>query len=498
MNHMDEMGIETVQWVNLPICDRVVSNEISGEYSLPDDQPEIRRLLSVIPTVMPPAKYVGNTQIEWSGTVDYQVMYVGADGGIYSVPLSSEYHTSLPIEASGEIDLGAGVLVFVTPTAETVTTRVSAPRKLSIRCRVRCRVCAYGKMPLEERCRGSAPLQSLRRRMLEGGTMRALCALSEMMTLHEEIGGIGEGVRVISASAVPFVQDVRMSGEGMCVSGEVLLKLMICSEDIRIETLSRKLPFAGNIDLDENIDAQFAVASGTVGELTVSVEDGRILCDLELLLEGRARQNRAVSYTADLYSTAVESECRVTEYMLPVVCKCENTNLSQSERLSASEYKLDEGTQILDVWCGVLWERCENEEGKYVLIGQSRYTLLCQKEGEFSTVDVILPLRYETEASERDAVGFDARADLLWCRARLEGDLLSLDSELSVMAEFFGEASILPVCEVEFGETVPTRPCGMTVYYPAPEETVWDVAKKYRISLDALTKKQGKVAYYLF
>lgn len=498
MNYTDEMGIEIPQWVTLPICDRQVSVESSGEYSLPDYQPEIRRLLSVTPTVLPPAKYVGATQIELNGTVDYQVLYVGADGGLCSLSLSSEYNLGVPFEASSDVDLGVGVSVFVTSVTEAVTTRVSAPRRLNLRCRIRSHVCAYGKMALEERCHGTASPTSIRRRLADSVTMRAVGGASEPILLHEEIMGVGESSRVIAASAVPFVQDVRISGDGASASGELLLKLTVGHEDGRIEGINRKIPFVGEIDFEDDVDSVTPVAMGTVGELSVNVEDGRILCDAELLLEARARQNLPVRYTLDLYSTEQESRCEQAEYKIPVVRKCENANLSQSERLSASENHLPEGAQILDAWGAASFESCENAGGKYVLIGQSRYTLLCQKDGELSAFEIVLPLRYETEGADGDAIGFDARADVLWCRARIEGDVLCLDSELGVFAEFLGEERIVPIREVEFGEALAPRACAMTVYYPAPQESAWDVAKRYGISLEQLVQKQGKAAYYIF
>ena len=75
MNTMDEMGMDFLQWVTVPMCDRTVTTEVSGDFTLPDYQPELRRLLSVVPTVLPPAKYVGSGRVELNGTVDYLVLY---------------------------------------------------------------------------------------------------------------------------------------------------------------------------------------------------------------------------------------------------------------------------------------------------------------------------------------------------------------------------------------------------------------------------------------
>lgn len=499
MNHTDEMGMELPQWVTLPLCDRTVTIEASGEFTLPDYQPEIRRLLSVTPVVLPAAKYVGASQLEWNGTVDYQVLYVSADGGLCSLSLSSEYASSLPLEADGDVDLGMGVSSFVTSVAESVSSRVSAPRRLSIRCRIRSHACAYGRMSLEEQCRGSSAVGRVLRRYAKARTMRVSGGSSEPISLHEELGELGADASVVSAYAVPFVQETRQTGDGVCVSGEVGLRLIVSYGDGRLETVSRRLPFTGEIELEEEADADVAVASGTVGQTSVVCsEDGRISCDVELLLEARVRQNLPVRYTVDLYSTERKSQCHRRDYRLPVVCRAENANLSQSERLKASEYRLSEDMQIVDAWGSVLWENAESVGDRFVLNGQSRYSLLCNREGELSVCEISLPLRYETDGSEGMLCGFDARADVIRCRARLEGDVLSLDSEIAVIAELFGEEAILPVREVELGEPVEARGSGLTICYPAEDEDAWAVAKRYAVEPERLVERQGKVPYYIF
>ena len=41
--------------LQLPLCDKTVTSEVAGDFSLPDYQPEIKRLLRVSATVQPPS-----------------------------------------------------------------------------------------------------------------------------------------------------------------------------------------------------------------------------------------------------------------------------------------------------------------------------------------------------------------------------------------------------------------------------------------------------------
>jgi len=488
------MGAEEAVRLVMPLCDRVVNSEVSVDYTLPDYQPEIRRLLYVAPTVLPPAKYIGGGTVEMNGTVDLQGMYVGADGGLYSLPLSGEYGFTVPLEQTGEFDLNEGVTALVSTVCEPVNARVTSPRKVSMRCRMRSHVRVFGQMSAETEYSGSAEPQSILRLWGEAQNAQIAANISEPIRLCEEIGGMTEDTRVISADGAVLIGEIR-PGEGtVSVSGDVMLHLMIGRENGATEWIHRRLPLSGEIELDGMEADSTCRATGTVSDITVNVEEGRILCEVDVLLEARGFCNRSVRYTEDLYSTEVESVCERKEYALPIALRCENRNLSQSERIPLEGLNIPEGASVVGVWGSVQPEQCTQEGEKLILSGQSRYVLLCEREGEYSVAEVTLPLRYETEGGEVPMTGFDATAEVISCRARTDGETLNLDAELSVVADFMGTDCIHTVSAVRFGEAVESNDHRMVVYYPSEEDTAWTVAKRYHVSPDRITEN---TAYYI-
>lgn len=486
MNRMD--GLNLPKMITMPLCDRTVTSEVSGEYTLPDYQPEIRRLLFVEPVVLPPAKYIGGANAEFNGTVEYQMTYVGSDGGLYTAPLSGEYGFSVPLEQVGDFDLNEGVVAMATTVCENLTTRVSAPRRLSIRCRLRSHARAYGRMPMEETYGGMAEPEGVQRLWGEAQNMRIVSGVSDRVNLSEEVSVTAEDSRVISADATAFVSDVRPAEGIVGAVGELMLRMMIAREDGSVEQLTRRLPFEGEVELEEMTADALCRVSGVVSDLTVNVEEGRILCDIGLLLEARGMCNDSLRYTADLYSTDRVCDCEFREYALPVALKCENGNVSQSERIPLSQINFPEGASIADVRGSVRFDGCAAADGKYVLTGESRYLLLCQRDGEYSVTELTLPLRYETEGVKGEPVCFDALGDVISCRARVDGENLNLDAELSVVADFSGVEPIRALSEARFGEKYDCRGNRIVVYYPTPDDTAWSVAKKYHVPSDRITQ----------
>ena len=74
---MDEIRYTRGRYMQVPINEKTVTTELSGDFTLPDYQPEIKRLLKVSAEVLPPQKYVGDSEGEISGGIDYYVLYTG-------------------------------------------------------------------------------------------------------------------------------------------------------------------------------------------------------------------------------------------------------------------------------------------------------------------------------------------------------------------------------------------------------------------------------------
>lgn len=480
-NNHANVSVET-RCMTKPMCETTVTNEISCEYTLPDYLPEIRRLLYVTSTILPPAKYVGGSSAELDGTVDHQALYVGSDGGLYIAPVSCEYNLNVPLEKMSEFDLNEGVTVFVTSNPESVNARVSGPRRLSIRMRMRSRVRAYGKMPHGERCVGEASEESVYKLTKLSECAELVSALSDVLTVSEEISGMGEDVRVIGADGKVHVEAAFVCDNGVNAKGNVILKLLCANADGRVETVLRKLPFNSEIDAEIPMgEEKHCRVCGTVSEISVNVGEGKIICDVNAMLDAQIGVNRPISYTADIYSAEKVSVCEYTDHAVPVMLRALNGNFSQSERIPLSELSIPEGASAVDVCASVAFENCEESGGRYVLTGQSRYVVVCEKDGEYSACEVNIPIRFETESA--GALSFaDTSADVISCRSRVGGENLELDSEISIAAAFLGTENITSLKSVEFSEPIQKQSGELILCYPAPDDTQWTVAKRYAVS----------------
>ncbi len=464
------------------VGERSVLTELNQEFTLPDYQPEIKRLLRVKATVLPADKYVGGGSAECTGAVDYSILYMGNDGALYCTTQSGEYRFAVPTELPPDVELGEGILCDVTSSAEQVTGRVQAPRKLSVKCRLRSRVRFYGTRAIG----GVADAENLERLYGESVCVRRFLGTGEAFSLADEIlcDANDRSMRVISAEGQVFLTDVT-AGSG-CVNcrGELCIKLLCCHDDTPEEapyTVTRRIPFAQDVPVDGAEVNCEATACGTCTELRVTVEEGRILCEASVVLETRAMRNERVAFVRDLYSTKQSCETACAQIMMPQLLRCANGNFSINTAIPLEEVGIRQGLSVADLSGTVMLGETECERGKYYLSGRCRFHVILCGDGELSAQELEVPFRYEMEGSDQAPTDTDATVDLISCRARIDGERIGLDAELAVSAALTADLPVKLLTEVALGSELSSRHSAFTVCFPAREDTLWSVAKRYHI-----------------
>ena len=319
-------------YIQVPINEKSVMTDLSGDFTLPDYHPEIKRLLKIGAAVLPPAKYIGDSEGEFSGNIDYFVTYTGSDNQIYCAPLTTEYKITVPMEKNELTLVNMSADAEITP--ENVGGRVTSPRKLNIKCRLRTRARMYGDMPIDS----SYASMSEDNQVLFGKERisRRIFTQSDVIHLSDEIiQGRDEEMRVISAEGHVLVGEVSCANGAVNVKGEVYLKLIMCREpDGAPFTTLRRLPLSETVMLDGADNSCEANARGSVCEMNINVEDDRVVIDLGVILEMSVCKNEDVVYVKDLYSTANKTDCTYREIPTLREGRAFNSNFTQSDSMT--------------------------------------------------------------------------------------------------------------------------------------------------------------------
>lgn len=482
---MEQYGYESADsYIQVPINDKSVVSEISGDFTLPDYQPEIKRLLRVGASVLPASRYIGDREAELAGNIDYYVYYTGSDNEIYCAPLTAEYKLSIPTEAT-EAEGLANMTGCVSVIPDMISGRVLSPRKLSIKCRLRARARIYGDMSIDDTFDSdSGETQVLQGRV---DTMGALCVTGELFRLSDEIliGGQGGDVRVAAADGKALLTEVKCSQGAINCRGELYLKLLMSREDGGMPAVTlRKLPFSQTIAAEGVGADSNSCARATVCEMNITVDEGRVGVDVGLMIEAEASKKAQIGYIKDVYSTSRETSCEYNDVEITRSLNNVNGNFSLNHTVSLEEAGIGLQSIPVDISGAVQVEACSFGDRRCVVTGKVRFAMLLDKDDEYSSSDVEIPFKYEVDSalSETDgAKGACFTGEVISARARADGERLLIDAEIGMCGTMWETEMIRTLDKVTFGEEITRNRGQYIVCYPSSSDNLWNVAKRYGV-----------------
>ena len=76
-------------------------------------------------------------------------------------------------------------------------------------------------------------------------------------------------------------------------------------------------------------------------------------------------------------------------------------------------------------------------------------------------------------------------------RARVDAERIGVDVELAVVLSTRGESEIRMLREAHFSEALVRHGSTYTICYPATDDTLWSVAKRYHRAIDTVSSING-------
>lgn len=472
--------------------------DVTEDFELPEYQPEVRRIVGVQCTVTRDHGFLEERTIALSGCVLYTVVYLTTDGALASLPLFSTWDANLPLPESTSIAMDDLHLVC---ESENVVCRVTAPRKLTLSTRVKLTCLALGT----EDCTTDSGTDTG-----HGNTVHRSedVPLVHMKTCQGTgtIQGETGGGKVITCQGNVQITEVRTDADGVVVDGEASVRFLVRGDSGAYVPVRSRMPIHATLPCKQAATMSSVTANGICAALTVTEEDDRIRWEMEYDLEAILCGETSAAITTDGYCTthAYTPHFRTVQAMTGGRCVRGQVTLTGQQSMTNVDGAKE--LQFLYGWGKGRWEKAEVVGEKLILTGSALCTVLLTGNGDVVTEEVTLPIRYEYDRYEHDRYEHDryehdryehdryecdhrsSGADGLTCLMRfsiwdvgghMEGDTLHIHAEAGCDGILLHGTDLTYLVSLE--ETMPLPPSkpSVTLYTPAPAETLWDVQKRY-------------------
>ena len=472
-------------------CDTTITHDTCEEFTLPDYVNEVRRVLTTRAQVLPENQYVADTQsgvsLDFGGTVTYFVIYTDDEGKLCSTPLSSNYEASTALKSRPRE-------LFIDTVADNVTTRVSAPRKLTIKTRLKSRILGFEEKEICDSIsqKSSADELFIERLGVEVSSL-SLCSgsLSGIKISERLDTGAFSSVRPVLCDASVVLTDVRASNGGISCHGELCVSC-ICENEGELVTLSRICPIHEDIEVEGACIGDSARANARCVSLSISSEecDGgvQLFFDASCEIEGECLRNRPVTLTRDAYSTKHPMDTKYRDVDVFSLIKASNGSFSVNESVKRKSKDLSE---IVSVLLDPVCEKCDLKGERAFLSGRLCASVIGKSDnGEFACESYEIPIKNELDIS---AVSGDiiSRASFgaSLVSAKYSDDKLILNAELYPSVELFEKSTVsaLDSATLKKDTEYKSDASSVRVYFPKNGDILWEIAKRYHTT-------SGKIA----
>ena len=482
-----------------------ITHDCGGEFTLPDYVPAIGRMLSAECVPAPEGVYLKETDgrgvtAELGGVASFRILYVPEGSGNDSEDdndSSSVYGVTVPCDYDAAAMIGnvESPVVYMSTVPENVFCRVTAPRKLQLRCRLGTRITVADDVRIPEIDNSVAGLEKRTGSVVMASSERA-CARDLLCAF--DLSSLPDGSSPVMCSANVVVTECRPTGdtapnEYRC-RGDVIV-MCLYERGGEVMTMTEKLPFDEVIVFDNAVggsrsfdsdasDNALVRACGHIMSCELHTDDSGSRVEVVYELDAEAVTPVGTELVTDAYSCSVPLDVTYddVEFMSPL---CTHTGgVTVSERIPKNEV-----ARVVAVYANASLVDAECVRSHVHINGELRGTALTVSGGEYDAVPFSLPWSYEPpcdcECCDGDTLAVWGDVSVPAITARLDGEL-SVDADLVISATVVKLNRERVVSSVaSSGDEFPARD-GFTVYYPAHGETVWDIAKHFHVPASAV------------
>ena len=482
--------------------DSAADHPVDCDIVLPDYCPDIARILRTEAGASVDSKTIENGRLTVTGTFSVKVIYIPDNSrNVRSVPYETAFSHVFDLKDPGNP-------TYVRPRARVVfvNCRPVGPRRLQVRASlaVSAKVWSDREENFISGCEDER-VETLRKPLHASGYIGSTERQFDVSEELEIGGGKPAASSIIKCGAVAVMQDCKMIHNKIIAKGEVLLKTLYACDATddaagKLEVVEHSVPISQILDLEGVEEDCGCDADFTAGFVRVEVKpdgngDNRIL-EVQLPVTASARVYRTQEFYAvtDAYSPSYELQLQTKAMDIGHVVD----RMKVSDMVKQSVELKDVSIQsVTDCSVTAAVSEAKFDGGALAVSGDMNISIMAVDDtGGPACIDRTMPftLREEVRGGEGE-MGSDPEVKVLSVAGSLAGtDRIELRVECEVNALIVGNSRENAVVDMSLDDSAPKEAAPsrtLTLYYADQGENVWDIAKRYNTSMEAIKHENG-------
>ena len=472
-------------------CLARVHSESAGDYSLPDYNGDVKKILLISPRVTPSGKFLGDDGVEFSGVINYDVIYLDSENKVTHTDFSTDYDVSVRVSSDKYVDSD------INTSISNYNVRLVGPRKFSAKCQLE------SEVHIGERSRLTILGDALENYEPEVSTVTLSVATpvfaeGESKEYTEELlnleGAIVDEVEVLLCNLSPHVRGTVINDSGVEIKGDLDVEFIYKNLDTVEEKIHKCIPFAEHVTIDiDTPDSLCADVCVMLSKCNISpTEDGvSVTLSATLCPKVRVVKNENLELVTDAYLKERGTSNEYTDFNYTEYVCTESYESNFTSRVPISELAAEGVRDFLHVMTLAHVEGCELVENGVKINGEIKFSgVACEINEDglplYSNVKTTVPFEEIVNVSCQMHDNMRAHCHVLTENATMEvdGEHLVLSCVLSsrVTLNSHKKQRCLGSCSLTDDEYAKVGSV-ITVYYPDSGESIFSVAKRFHTSV---------------
>ena len=464
--------------------------ESGADYTLPDYLGDVRKILFTECVAKEAGHFSDESGDEFSGIVVYDIVYLDAEGKPTRASFTSDYELRLKADEER-------ARAICSPTVSSYSIRLNGPRRIS----ARANVCASVKcIRFDEIVQSGTAFDEGERLQRKESILNLRCAFASERCEREFAervewieGAVADEVEVIYSTALAEVQRVS-AGEGEAVlSGEVTLSALISNDGAPLYLSEKTVPFEVSVPMEGDLDEMKLAGFADTVSVTSSINPDEagvevvVSAIVEFFAVGEYNTKKKVS--EDVFLAFGEVENTYRDYSYSELCDLESFSASGAFDIGLDKLSSEKIRDIPYLSAVAKIENAEARDGEAVLSGELRVVgvaSIIDDDGDISYTGLKFSVPFE-QACKLGVLGGDdmrlehtARVSRISALVDTDTAKISYKLSMNVVGSRARCARVLSSSEAVPSENG-SKERSITVYYPTEDDTLFGVAKKYRV-----------------
>lgn len=469
-----------------------IYTDTSADYSLPDYNGDIKRVLYTSAEVSPTSKFNEDEDVCASGIVTYDIIYLNSENEIDHISFTSDYDVSAKLrsENTASADIETRVSAF--------SHRLFGPRRINMKASLTSEVRVIETAKLETEVAESLGedieciMQTLEVKSAAFAHSRER-EYADAITSPEGVSS--DEVEIVHTAASCIFDEVKAELGGVKLSGDFIVSELIKCGDTAPILYKKKIPFEEFIECEDVKPEMSAVAYANISSISSSVTplEGGVSITASIIADYgvRAYGNCEISVMRDAYLKTMGSEGTYENLGY-------NTHLGTERRLFSATHTLplneicDGGIEnvIYTSATGKLGS-IEIEDGAVKINAELKLQGFCSRTDEHGE-ESYHGVKCSFQTTEKVKLDCHIPDDaIIECKIRALDSTATIDESnmyievlyaVDMAVEASGSTVRLSALTAKSDEVFEKRESEIIVYYPKEDDTLFSIAKAYHTS----------------